>query len=101
MGLFKHRKLFDLRDSAGLPNDILAELVDALYQPLPSLIVGAASVTFVGAIPAELQPRFAYSGALTTTSKEPDAARALIRFLASPEAAATITRAGLAPTGTR
>ena len=50
MGLFKHRKLFDLRDSAGLPNDILAELVDALYQPLPSLIVGAASVTFVGAI---------------------------------------------------
>jgi diguanylate cyclase (GGDEF)-like protein len=50
MGLFKHRKLFDLRDSAGLPNDILAELVDALYQPLPSLIVSAASVAFVGAI---------------------------------------------------
>jgi diguanylate cyclase (GGDEF)-like protein len=50
MGLFKHRKLFDLSDSSGLPNDILAELVEALYQPLPSLIVGAASVAFVGAI---------------------------------------------------
>ena len=50
MGLFKHRKLFDLSDSSGLPNDIVAELVDALYQPLPSLIVGAGSVAFVGAI---------------------------------------------------
>ncbi len=46
---------------------------------------------------SELQPRFSYSGALTTAAREPDAARALIRFIASPDAAAAIARAGLAP----
>jgi molybdate transport system substrate-binding protein len=66
-----------------------------------SELLHVPGVTFVGPIPAELQPRFAYSGALTTAAKEPDAGRALIRYLASPEAAATITRAGLAPTGLR
>jgi molybdate transport system substrate-binding protein len=74
--------------------------VEIGFQQVSELL-HVPGVTFVGAIPAELQPRFAYSGALTTAPKEPDAARALIRFLASPEAAATITRAGLAPTGTR
>ena len=74
--------------------------VEIGFQQVSELL-HVPGVTLVGAIPAELQPRFAYSAALTAASKEPDAARALIRFLASPEAAATITRAGLAPTGTR
>jgi molybdate transport system substrate-binding protein len=52
-------------------------------------------VTFVGAIPAEVQPGFSFAGALTATVREPEAATALIRFLASPEAAPVIARAGL------
>jgi len=70
--------------------------VEIGFQQVSELL-HVPGVTFVGAIPAELQPRFAYSGVLTTAAKEPDAARALIRFLASPEAAATITNMGLAP----
>jgi molybdate transport system substrate-binding protein len=62
-----------------------------------SELIHVPGVSFVGAIPAELQPGFAFAGAITSTAKEPDAARALIRFLASPEAAATILKAGLAP----
>jgi molybdate transport system substrate-binding protein len=62
-----------------------------------SELLHVPGVTLVGPIPAELQPRFAYSGAMTASVKEPDAARALIRFIASPEAAAAITNAGLAP----
>ena len=54
-------------------------------------------VTFVGAIPAEVQPGFSFAGALATTVREPEAATALIRFLASPEAAPVISRAGLMP----
>ena len=36
-----------------------------------------------------------YSGAVTANAKEPEAARALIRFLATPEAAAVYKAKGL------
>jgi molybdate transport system substrate-binding protein len=62
-----------------------------------SELIHVSGVTFVGALPAELQPGFSFAGAVTTSSKEPEAALALLRFLSSPEAAATITKAGLAP----
>jgi len=74
--------------------------VEIGFQQVSELL-HVPGVTFVGPIPAELQPRFAYSGALTAAAKEPDAARALIRFLASPEAAATIATMGLAPVAAR
>ena len=62
-----------------------------------SELTDVPGVTFVGAIPAELQPGFSFAGAITTASRQHDAAVELLRFLASPEAAATITKAGLAP----
>jgi molybdate transport system substrate-binding protein len=66
------------------------------FQQLSELI-HVSGVTFVGALPAELQPGFSFAGAVTTTAREPDAAKALLRFLASPEAAPVITKAGLTP----
>jgi molybdate transport system substrate-binding protein len=66
-----------------------------------SELLHVPGVTVVGPIPAELQPRFAFSGAMTAAAREPDAARALIRFIASPDAAATIANAGLAPIAAR
>ena len=42
-----------------------------------------------------------FAGALTGTVQQPEAANALIRFLASPEAAAVITKAGLMPLSER
>ena len=74
--------------------------VEIGFQQVSELL-HVPGITFVGPIPAELQPRFAYSGAMTAAVKEPDAARALIRFIASPEAAATIANAGLAPIAAR
>src|SRR5437667_9007255 len=62
-----------------------------------SELINVPGVTFVGAIPSELQPDVSFSGTLTSTTQQPEAARALIRFLASPEAAATIQKAGLTP----
>jgi molybdate transport system substrate-binding protein len=38
-----------------------------------------------------------FAGALTSTVRQPEAASALIRFLASPEAAPAILKAGLTP----
>jgi molybdate transport system substrate-binding protein len=62
-----------------------------------SELLHVPGVTFVGAIPAELQPGFSFAGAITNTARQPEAAGALIRFLASPEAAPTISKAGLTP----
>ena len=58
-------------------------------------------VDFVGTIPAELQPKVFYAGAVTATTRQPEVAQALVRFLASPESAATITKTGLSPVAGR
>ena len=55
----------------------------------------------VGTIPDELQPMIFFAGALTSTVQQPEAASALIRFLASPEAAPVILKAGLMPLSER
>jgi molybdate transport system substrate-binding protein len=70
--------------------------VEIGFQQVSELI-HVPGVTFVGTIPADLQPGFSFAGAITSAAREPEAARALIRFLASPEAASTIEKAGLTP----
>ena len=62
-----------------------------------SELIHVSGVTFVGAIPAELQPGFSFAGAVTPTSREPVAATALLRFLASSEAAPVVLKQGLTP----
>jgi molybdate transport system substrate-binding protein len=66
-----------------------------------SELIHVPGITFVGTIPAELQPMFSFAGALTSTVGQPEAASALIHFLASPEAAPIILKAGLAPPSER
>jgi molybdate transport system substrate-binding protein len=62
-----------------------------------SELIHVPGVTFVGAIPAELQPGFSFAGALTSNARQPDAGSALLRFLAAPTAAPAILKAGLTP----
>ena len=62
-----------------------------------SELIHVPGVTFVGAIPAELQQDTFFSAALANAARQPEAAAALLRFLASSEAAPAISRAGLAP----
>ncbi len=62
-----------------------------------SELIHTPGVSIVGAVPAELQPGFSFSAALTAAAKEPEAAKALIGFLASPESAPVVTQMGLAP----
>ena len=70
--------------------------VEIGFQQVSELL-HVPGVTFVGAIPAELQPGNSFVGAITSAARQPEAALALLRFLASPEAAATIVKAGLTP----
>ena len=62
-----------------------------------SELIHVSGVTFVGAIPAELQPGFSFAGAITAKAQQPEAAAALLKFLASPASDETIRRLGLAP----
>jgi molybdate transport system substrate-binding protein len=62
-----------------------------------SELIHVGGITFVGPLPAEVQPTFSFAGALTNTVRQPEAAGALLRFLASPEAAPVISKAGLMP----
>jgi molybdate transport system substrate-binding protein len=66
-----------------------------------SELIHVPGVTFVGTLPAEVQPIFSFAGALTSTVQQPEAASALIRFLASPGAATVISKAGLLPPSPR
>jgi molybdate transport system substrate-binding protein len=70
------------------------------FQQVAELI-HVPGITFVGALPAEVQPMFAFAGVLTKTAHEADAARALLLFLSSREAAPAITKAGLMPLSDR
>jgi molybdate transport system substrate-binding protein len=62
-----------------------------------SELIHVPGVTFVGTIPSEVQPMTFFAGALTSATKEPEMGTALIRFLASSEAAPVISKAGLTP----
>jgi molybdate transport system substrate-binding protein len=69
--------------------------VEIGFQQVSELI-HVPGVTFVGPLPDALQPGFTFAGAITTASRQPDAAAALLRFLASAEAAAVKKKHGLA-----
>jgi len=61
-----------------------------------SELIHVPGVTFVGPLPAELQPGFTFAGAVTKSAREAEAARALIAFLAAPETTPIKVEAGLA-----
>jgi len=68
--------------------------VELAIHPTPSL-VSAKGVQLVGPLPGELQDWFVNTAGVITTAKQPDAARALIKHLTTPEAAAVIRANGM------
>jgi molybdate transport system substrate-binding protein len=60
-----------------------------------------AGIDLVGPLPPEVQKFTIFSAGIVVGSREPEAAKALINFLASPAAAATIRESGMEPMVTR
>src|SRR5438445_7173545 len=56
-----------------------------------------AGIDIVGPLPDELQKITVFSAGIATMSREPDAGKALIKFLASPAARDTLVKSGLDP----
>jgi molybdate transport system substrate-binding protein len=61
-----------------------------------SELLHVTGVTYVGPLPAAFQPGFGFAGAVVHDAREPDAAAALLKFLAAPETNALKVKAGLA-----
>ena len=57
----------------------------------------APGVELAGPFPAELQQELVFTAAVAADSKEADAAKALIDYLRTPAATATIKAAGMNP----
>ena len=60
-------------------------------------IVTTPGVELVGPFPPELQRYYIFPGAVSITSRAPDAAMALLRFLKAPAAARVIRAQGMEP----
>jgi len=70
------------------------------FQQVAELI-HVPGISFVGTLPAAVQPETTFAGAITRSAREPDAATALLRFLTAPEAEPVIKKAGLTPLSER
>src|SRR5665213_1013130 len=60
-------------------------------------IVDVPGVDMVGPIPEELQTKIGFASGLSASTKQPEAAKAVIRFLSAPAAAATLRAKGVDP----
>ena len=92
----------DMKDKARkIPATPVAEIVahgdaELGFQQISEL-KPVAGVDIVGPLPDELQRITVFSAGIATGSKEPEAGRALIKFLASPAARDAIIKSGLDP----
>jgi molybdate transport system substrate-binding protein len=66
------------------------------FQQIAELLP-VPGVDIVGPLPSELQKITVFSAGIATVSKEPEAGKALIKFLASPAASAAIIKSGMEP----
>lgn len=68
------------------------------FQQISELLP-VAGIDVVGPLPAEAQHVTLFSAGIVAGTKEPEAAKALIQFLLSPEAASVMHETGLEPSG--
>jgi molybdate transport system substrate-binding protein len=56
-------------------------------------------VDYVGPLPAEVQNYTTFSSGILSNAKDADAARALVRYITSPQAGAVYRKRGMEPAG--
>ena len=66
------------------------------FQQISELLP-VPGIEVVGQLPSELQKITVFSAGIATAAREPEAGKALIKFLASPAASAAIVKSGIEP----
>ena len=85
--------------SGGLVGEIVARGEVELGVQMMSEILAVPGADLVGPLPAEVQSMSLISAGVFAATPQPDAAKALIRFLATPDAARVMAARGLEPVG--
>jgi molybdate transport system substrate-binding protein len=62
-----------------------------------NVILPVAGIDYVGPLPSELQGYILFAAGILAVSKAPEAARAMAKFMAAPEAAPLIRKSGMEP----
>jgi molybdate transport system substrate-binding protein len=97
LGLTEQLKAKTILTSGGPVTDYLARGDFEVGIQQTNIMVGVPGTVYVGPLPGFLNKPCPSSVALLTTSKEPDAARAMIKFMASPEAAPLLRKTHVEP----
>ena len=56
-----------------------------------------AGVDYVGPLPADIQKMTIFASGLAANAKQPEAAKALVKFITSPDAAQAYKKRGMEP----
>ena len=83
-------------DGRAVAEDVAKGLVEVGLQQI-NVIIPVEGADYVGPLPKELQETVKFAGGVLTVSKEPEVARAFLRFIASPEAAPLIRKSAMEP----
>lgn len=84
-------------EAAGLPGKFLLDgSADLAIAQVPELLE-VQGTDYVGPLPGDLQNITTFAGGVVSGAKQPDAAMAFLKFLQTPEAAATIKAKGMEP----
>jgi molybdate transport system substrate-binding protein len=84
-------------EAAGLPGKFLLDgSADLAIAQVPELLE-VQGTDLVGPLPGDLQNITTFAGGVVSGAKQPDVAAAFIKFLQTPEAAATIKAKGMEP----
>jgi len=98
MGLLEEiRPRFRIPPPGGMVSELLVKgEVEVAFQQVAEL-VNKPGVDYLGPLPDSLQRVTVFAGGVHARSSQPDAARAFLRSLASPENRAVLRRHGLEP----
>lgn len=97
LGLTDQLKAKTMFTSGGPVTDFLARGDFEIGIQQTNIMVGVPGTDYVGPLPGFLNKPCRSSVAVLTVSKEPDAARAMIRFMISPEAAPLLRKTYVEP----
>ena len=97
LGLTERLKDKTVFTTTGPVTDYLARGDFEIGLQQSNIMAGVPGVDYVGPVPAPLNRPCQSNVGLATTSKEPDAARAMIKFMVSPEAAPLLRKTHAEP----
>jgi molybdate transport system substrate-binding protein len=83
-------------DGRPVAEDVAKGLVEVGLQQI-NVIIPVEGAEYVGPLPKELQETVKFTGGVLSFAKQPEAARAFLKFIASPEAAALIRKSSMEP----